>query len=248
MSQRNNQSVSDFLGDGDIKLHKIKTTLCSTKILKEGPGIPLVFFHGFLGNSADWQAVCSYLPHCRCIGVDLPGHGDSPFFPTFDFTPPSSRFHLIGYSMGGRLALQYALRYPDRIGRLIIASAHLGLSSQEERQKRLQTDADWARRLIELPIDEFLKRWYDQPLFANYKPDFSMRRKQNTPALALSLLYYSLGNQSILKVENAIHIVGEKDLKYRTLYPEATIVRESGHVIHLENPKDFAQIIKETVL
>ncbi len=95
---------------------------CSTINLKNGPGIPLVFLHGFLGNSADWEAVLSYLPDCPCFGVDLPGHGSSPFSTTFDFDPPAPKFHLIGYSMGGRLALQYALRYPDRIAGLAIAS------------------------------------------------------------------------------------------------------------------------------
>lgn len=221
---------------------------CSTITLKNGPGIPLVFLHGFLGSSTDWKAVLSYLPDCHCIGVDLPGHGSSPFSPVFDFEPPAPKFHLVGYSMGGRLALQYALRYPDRIARLAIASAHSGLASAEERAKRLKNDGEWAKRLVELPIDEFLKRWYDQPLFATYKVDFSMRRKQNIPDLAASLMHYSLGNQPILNVENAIYIVGEKDTKFRALYPEAIVVMESGHVVHLENPKDFAQIIEENIL
>jgi 2-succinyl-6-hydroxy-2,4-cyclohexadiene-1-carboxylate synthase len=216
--------------------------------LKIGPGIPLVFLHGFLGSSKDWEAVCSYLPPCHCIAVDLPGHGDAPFSPDFDFSIPAPKFHLIGYSMGGRLALQYAKRHPERIEKLVIASAHTGLPSQEERQERLKIDAEWARQLLELPIDEFLKRWYDQPLFENFKPDFSMRRKQNPQELALSLMHYSLGNQPILNLDRAIYIVGEKDLKYRLLHPEAILVLDSGHVVHLENPKEFAKILAEKLL
>lgn len=216
--------------------------------LKKGSGIPLVFLHGFLGRALDWEAVCSYLPSCHCVGVDLPGHGSSPFSPTFEFEPPAPKFHLIGYSMGGRLAMQYALRYPDRIARLAIVSAHPGLSSQAERQQRLKTDAEWAKLLMELPIDEFLKRWYDQPLFAHYKPDFSMRRKQDIPALAKTLMHYSLGNQPILKIENATYIVGEKDPKFRALHPKALIVMNSGHVVHLEKPKELAFCIMEEIL
>jgi 2-succinyl-6-hydroxy-2,4-cyclohexadiene-1-carboxylate synthase len=221
---------------------------CKTILLKKGPGIPLVFLHGFLGNSADWESVCSYLPPCHCIGVDLPGHGSSPFSPTFEFDPPAPKFHLIGYSMGGRLAMQYALRFPERIAQLIIASAHPGLLSVVEKEKRKESDAEWARLLLELPIDEFLRRWYDQPLFKNYKPDFSMRRKQNIPDLAEALVHFSLANQLILHVKNAIHIVGEKDTKFRALNPEAIIVLESGHVIHLEKPESFAQLIAEKIL
>jgi 2-succinyl-6-hydroxy-2,4-cyclohexadiene-1-carboxylate synthase len=221
---------------------------CKTTLLKEGPGIPLVFLHGFLGSSADWQAVCSHLPPCHCIGVDLPGHGDSPFSPTFEFPLPAPKFHLIGYSMGGRLAMQYALHHPDRIAQLFIASAHPGLSSQEEKIQRLKSDTEWAKLLNALPIDEFLKRWYDQPLFANYRPDFSMRRKQNVQALAASLLHYSLGSQPILKMENAIYIVGEKDTKFRALHPKAIIILESGHAVHLEKPKSFALCLTEKIL
>jgi len=221
---------------------------CSIHPLKEGTGVPLVFLHGFLGCSADWKEVVSYLPSWPCFGVDLPGHGTSPFFPVFDFISPAPKFHLIGYSMGGRLALRYALDHPERIEQLFIASAHPGLATSEERKKRLENDARVAKELLELPIDEFLKRWYDQPLFKRYKPDLSMRRKQNILALASTLIHYSLGNQPILRVKNAVYIVGEKDERYRALHPEGILVMESGHVVHLENPKDFAQIIADKIL
>ena len=144
--------------------------------------------------------------------------------------------------------MQYALRYPDRIDQLILVSTHPGLSTKAEKEERLRNDAKWAQMLIELPIDEFLKRWYDQPLFANYKPDFSMRRKQDIPALANALMHYSLGNQPILSIQNAIHIVGEKDAKFRALHPEGIIVMESGHAIHLEQPEELAFCIMEKIL
>ncbi|MBM3183996.1 MAG: alpha/beta fold hydrolase, partial [Chlamydiae bacterium] len=129
---------------------------CSSHILKEGPGTPLVFLHGFLGKSEDWEGVISHLTHCPCIGVDLPGHGLSSFHETFDFSPPAPRFHLIGYSMGGRLAMQYALRFAERIDRLLLIGAHPGLKTEKEKKERLQSDAKWADLLLHLSIDEFL--------------------------------------------------------------------------------------------
>lgn len=150
--------------------------------------------------------------------------------------------------MGGRLAMQYALAHPDRITGLLIASAHPGLEKEEEKQKRLQTDSQWARLLHQLPIDDFLRRWYDQPLFAKHKPDFSMRRKQNIPGLAAALIHYSLGRQPMLSVSNAVHIAGEHDAKFRALHPHALIVPNAGHAVHLDNPEALAQIIEETIL
>lgn len=210
--------------------------------------IPLVFLHGALGNRNDWTQVLSYLPETPCICIDLPGHGDAPFVETFDFAPPAPKFHLIGYSMGGRLAMQYALRHPGRIDKLLIASAHPGLATEEERMKRLESDAKWAKLLMESPIDEFLKRWYDQPVFAGFTPDLSMRRNLNIKEVASALMHFSLGRQPLLQVEKALHVVGERDAKFRALHPDAEIIPDAGHAVHLENPKAFATIIKEKIL
>ncbi len=144
--------------------------------------------------------------------------------------------------------MQYALRHPKRIEKLLIASAHPGLTTEEEKAKRLASDGAWAKLLLESPIDEFLKRWYDQPLFAGFKPDFSMRRNQNIRALASALMHYSLGRQPVLNIEKALHVVGERDKKFRALYPNAAIIPDAGHAVHLENPKAFATIIEEKIL
>ena len=84
--------------------------------LKKASSAPFVFLHGFLGNHNDWKPIADKLPF-HAIALDLPGHGNSPF--TEDFCaallqtladlPP---FHLIGYSMGGRLAAQFAAKHP----------------------------------------------------------------------------------------------------------------------------------------
>jgi len=208
---------------------------------------PLVFLHGFLGRPSDWDPVISYLPPCHSICMELPGHGDSPFVKTFHLHLPYQKFHLIGYSMGGRLALQYASQFPEKIASLIILSAHPGLQTLEEKEKKLEEDTKWAKKLLNLPIDEFLSQWYDQPLFQSYKPDFSMRRNHNPKALAAALLHYSLSKQTFYKPSHALYLVGEKDQKYRSLYPEATLIPGAGHAVHLENPKAVATVIQQRI-
>ena len=143
--------------------------------------------------------------------------------------------------------MQYAHRYPERIDRLIIASAHPGLMSEEAKKKRHNEDAKWAEKLLHLPIDEFLKHWYDQSVFAGFCPDFSLRRNQNKPDLVQALMHYSLANQPLLHIEKAMHVVGERDLKYRAIHPNAIVIPNAGHAIHLENPKAFANCIQEII-
>lgn len=211
--------------------------MLSSTILKKGRGIPLVFLHGFLGTSADWESVCSHLPECHCIGFDLPGHGKSPFMENFDI--PLSQFHLIGYSMGGRLAL----RIPkEKVASLTLLSTHPGLKTEEEKQERLKRDTEWAKLLFELSIEEFLKRWYNQPLFKPFVPELSMRKQQNIPALAASLMHYSLAKQPRYEIDHVL--VGERDEKFRSLFQNPIVIPHAGHAIHLETPKAVAEIIQ----
>lgn len=217
--------------------------MLASKILNTGSGTPIVFLHGFLGTAVDWEPVCSFLPACPCIGFDLPGHGNSPFVE--DFTIAVPLFHLVGYSLGGRLALAYAAKHPEQIASLTLMSVHPGLKTEEEKQARLASDQEWAQLLFQLPIDEFLLKWYDHPLFKPFKPDLSMRKQQNIPHLAAALVYYSLAKQPRYEIDGVL--IGERDVKFRALYKQPILIPNAGHMVHLENPKAIAQIIKGIV-
>jgi 2-succinyl-6-hydroxy-2,4-cyclohexadiene-1-carboxylate synthase len=225
--------------------------------LKQGSGTPLVFLHGFLGSHRDWENVVRELGS-TCIAFDLPGHGASPFDKDFDSlflkgVRDLESFHLIGYSMGGRLAAQFAARHPEKIKRLTLLSTHPGLKSFEERKRRLEQDAALAKKIVTIPIDDFLEEWYDQPLFRTLvsKMDIrSMRQNQNREALAKALVAFSLGRhlgrhlgRQKVALPKATSLVGEHDEAYRIHYRdlEHTVIPDAGHAIHLENPREVAR-------
>jgi 2-succinyl-6-hydroxy-2,4-cyclohexadiene-1-carboxylate synthase len=210
--------------------------MLASKVLKKGPGLPIVFLHGFLGTAADWESVCSYLPPSYCIGFDLPGHGQSPFTEEVDI--PLPRFHLVGYSMGGRIALALAAKHPEKIASLTLMSVHPGLHSDEEKKNREVTDRYWADLLLQLPIDKFLLDWYSQPIFKPFVPDLSMRKNQNVSELAKALIHYSLSKQPYYPIEGVL--VGERDEKFRKLYEHPVLIANAGHMVHLENPQAVA--------
>lgn len=212
---------------------------------------PLLFFHGILGTSADWTAVVECLSEFACFGVDLPGHGTTPFTEHFFEELPCFQepVHLIGYSLGGRLAMQYAVRFPEKIASLTIMSAHFGLTDPEEKKRRLAIDETWAKQFLEDPIDEVLQRWYDQPLFRTLRVDLSMRKKQNVAGLAQTFVHYSVAGQPFVQPQNALYLVGEYDLKYRELYQSVPheIIPGAGHAVHLENPRAVAIAIRRYI-
>jgi 2-succinyl-6-hydroxy-2,4-cyclohexadiene-1-carboxylate synthase len=237
------------------------------------------FFHGFMGSCADWDGVIdSLLDQHHCIAFDLPGHGESQVArgaeaPDMAGTAKAvmeawdsmgvARSSLVGYSMGGRLALYMALKHKDRIVRTALESASPGLPTEEERAARRKRDDALAAALEDSPVEAFVRWWYEQPLFATIKSDpvrferLVRARMQNNPrGLAASLRALGLGAQPSLWEQLGtnrvplLFLAGELDDKYksvaremqaRTPLSKAQIVSGCGHNIHFENPAEYSR-------
>lgn len=242
----------------------------------------LVFLHGFLGSLKDWDYHISQLKDkFRCISIDLPGHGRSiklEFEDCYNFKVGSAsiidildsnnvdKCVLVGYSMGGRLALFLAVEYPDRFKGLVIESASPGLKSEKERNKRYRDDLKLANGLSSSTLELFLQRWYDQPIFSSLKnhPDFTdlmnTRMRNNPTELARLLRNMSIGCQPDLwsKWESikipSLLIAGEYDRKFIGIlsemercstYSRMKIIADSGHNIHFENKNTYSKTLKK---
>jgi 2-succinyl-6-hydroxy-2,4-cyclohexadiene-1-carboxylate synthase len=214
----------------------------------------LIFLHGFLGSKEDFIPLTDHLKgdfHCCAPDLTTP----TSILEALRQLQPLPTF-LIGYSMGGRVALQLAAQ--AKMCKLILLSAHPGLTSEKElAQKRIE-DSNWAKLLETLPLPEFLERWYAQPLFATLKskqtlfePLLQRRLLINPSAHANLLKKFGLGSQiSLVLPTEATFIYGEEDLKYsnlsHTLPPSWKKIKiaGSGHAVHLENPEACAEHIR----
>lgn len=235
---------------------------------------PVCFLHGFMGSSADWQPLVDALSRdAYCLTVDLPGHGQSLHGPNHVYTMEGatqaladvlddagvSQCSLVGYSMGGRVALYFSIFHPGRVRRLGLESASPGLSNGEERVQRRFLDDERADR-IQDDLDAFLRDWYRQPLFASLArhgliEEMVAERRANDPdELARALRGLSPGEQpslwdrlSDLSVP-ALVLTGELDEKYRRITRETAhringarqvVVPDAGHNVHAERPQAF---------
>ncbi|MGA7931939.1 MAG: 2-succinyl-6-hydroxy-2,4-cyclohexadiene-1-carboxylate synthase, partial [Kovacikia sp.] len=176
----------------------------------------VLFLHGFMGSSQDFERVISQLAdQFCCLAIDLPGHGKTQVQGKDEQYAMSetakavvdwldqrdvSQCSLVGYSMGGRLALYLAIEFAERFPRTVLESASPGLKTEQERQTRLQHDRLLADRL-EADFPAFLVHWYNQPLFQSLQQHaefghMQWLRSQNRPhELAKSLRYLSTGQQ-----------------------------------------------------
>lgn len=244
-------------------------------------GTDLVLLHGFMGSSASWgTAVVDGLASTgrSPILVDLPGHGRhagvvAPWRFTVEAVAADilgyatkSPVDLVGYSMGGRLALDFALAYPDRVRRLVIESGSPGLETEEERARRRADDEELAKRLEVEGIESFVDHWEDLPLFESQKalpPDVRAghrvgRLRNHAPSLAAALR--GLGAGSLPSHWGALSrcalptliLAGELDTRYvgigermqaRMPNAQLVVVRGAGHTVHLENPAAWVEAV-----
>jgi 2-succinyl-6-hydroxy-2,4-cyclohexadiene-1-carboxylate synthase len=202
--------------------------------------------------------------------VDLPGHGrEAERSDPSSFTLEALLAHLgragdwptdvVGYSMGGRIALHFAAAFSDRVRRLVLESASPGLASEPERAARRAADEALAAELLSGGIERFVDGWEARPLFeSRARLDALVRagqralRLQSDPsALAAALRGFGTGALPSLwgrlpeVAAPTLLVVGALDGKFVEIaarmaraMPDARVVEvpHAGHTVHLERP------------
>jgi 2-succinyl-6-hydroxy-2,4-cyclohexadiene-1-carboxylate synthase len=241
----------------------------------------LVMLHGFISDQQAFNEHVRVLQETlNILTVDLPGHGqdDSDTNQTWDFSFISNEldevlklfkdYHLFlhGYSMGGRIALYYAIESKMKLTGLIIESTSPGIEALEDRNERQQVDQARAKVLEIAGLEIFVNDWEKLPLFyTQYELDKSikkairdMRLRQNPLRLAKTLRDYGTGQMPNLwpklnqiKVPTCI-IVGILDGKFCKIAKrmetmiqntELNEVEQSGHTVHVEEFTEFDRIV-----
>jgi 2-succinyl-6-hydroxy-2,4-cyclohexadiene-1-carboxylate synthase len=208
------------------------------------------------------------------IAPDIRGHGAAgcaipvtlgAVIADLESAAPHGGFTLVGYSMGGRIALHLALAMPGRVRRLVLIGASPGIAEPARRAERRRSDDRLARELEGSSIEEFARFWARTPVLAGLPDDVLIRvhadRLRSTPAglaealrgLGTGALPALWGRLGELRMPVTL-VVGERDEKFTAIAREmaeligdadVVSVPGAGHAVHLEAPDRVAAIIAE---
>ena len=224
---------------------------------------PFVFLlHGFTGSSADWIDIIPGLSEkFSYAAIDLIGHGKSDSPTNVDIYTSNSivqqlnevfkyftedKFFLIGYSMGGRAALSYAVQFADKLSGLVLESTSAGIADENLRNERRQSDEKVIKLIEEKPIEEFIEFWLNQDLFA------SLRKlpKDKFEQIKISKAYPELVSGSKLKIKKIGLINSLKGFGTGVMpafHDKVHLIKCNTLLITGELDKKFTQINSELV-
>lgn len=245
----------------------------------DGKGKPFFLLHGFSEDCTTWCKIG--FPEYTSYRIDLIGHGktDKPDeqkyyrletileqMHTLIHSLTSVKYSIMGYSMGGRIALAYACKYSAEIDRLILESSGVGLTNEFQRLKRLQSDFLLSERIIKNGIHWFQEYWAGLEIFdtqrklsADVCNEIQQRRLRNSPEALANILtgcgqgvfpYY--GDKLHQLPMPILYISGGLDKKYSKIGEQLAKgsfnvkfvqIENAGHNVHLEQPNDFQKTV-----
>ena len=248
-----------------------------------GAGEPLLLLHGFTGRGTSWGGhATAFARRFRVIVVDLPGHGRSgtaeparmtiermaddlaSLLRHLDATPA----HVLGYSMGARLALRLAVAHQDVVRHLVLESPTAGIADAADRAARRSADASLADRLEREGTAGFVTTWERNPVFASHAAlapavvarQRAIRLSNDPTSLAASLRGAGQGTMEPLHDRlgtiraPTLVIAGALDDRGRLRATQVAegisgarlaIIDGAGHTPHLEQPLRFRRLALE---
>ncbi len=241
---------------------------------RHGQGEPLVILHGLFGTLDNWGAQIKTLSeHFDVIATDLRNHGRSPHSDEMSYRVMSNdllelldhlqleRINLMGHSMGGKAAMQFALDHPERVERLIVVDIAPvryppnhnevieGLKQIDLPQLKSRSEAD--RTLSDYVDSAATRAFLLKNLYRNEHKQFAWRMnlpilEQHYPEIAAAPEGTTYAGPALfIKGGESDYLLAEHQQPIQQLFPNASfkIIAGAGHLPHVEKPAIFTRLV-----
>jgi pimeloyl-ACP methyl ester carboxylesterase len=243
---------------------------------KSGTGHPLIILHGLLGSLDNWQTIANKLQNGFIVYLlDQRNHGKSLHTQEHSYKLMAEDLmefyqqqnilsaHVLGHSMGGKTAMQFALNYPEKVNKLIVVD--MGIKNYPPKQReifdalfsielsKIRYRADAEKILLE-KINDFTTRQFIlknlsrntnrtyqwkfnlQSLHKNYESEINALVTGNSPFT---------GKVMFIRGEKSDYILNDDWLEIQNLFPNSklTTVKDAGHWVHADKPAELSNII-----
>lgn len=241
-------------------------------------GSPVLVLHGLFGSLSNWGWHCKQLAEQYAVyGVDLRNHGDSPHSGQLDYQVMAEDVReliirlglksccIVGHSMGGKVAMQLALSFPDLVEKLVVvdiapvsypedADGHMNVLAAMDAVK---LDAIKSRTEAEVTLEDYIpeeatRKFVLTNLVRNKEGLFGWRLgkdsiRKNYPALRAELVATQSFSKPVMFVKGSLsnYIKTEHEGQIKELFPAASVklIMNAGHWLHAEQPQALQKIL-----
>ena len=241
-------------------------------------GPPLLILHGLLGAGGNWHTLSreAFSDAFHVYAIDLRNHGRSPHSDVFDYPAMAGDVeelierenlapaHVLGHSMGGKVAMQLALDHPELVDRLVVADvAPKGYPPHHETILEALRELDLACYESRKDIDRFLaKRVASRPVRQfllknlNYDGEGGYRWTMNLEAIHQNYDHVSAGLKAegsfggpalFIRGAQSDYVADEDREQIKQAFPRArlTTLKGAGHWLHADQPAAFAETVMQ---
>jgi len=241
-------------------------------------GAPVLVLHGLFGSLSNWGWHCKQLAQQYAVyGVDLRNHGDSPHSDQLDYQVMAEDVRqlivrlglesccIVGHSMGGKVAMQLALSFPDLIEKLVIvdiapvsypedADGHMNVLAAMDAVKLGEIKS---RTQAEVTIEDYIpqevtRKFLLTNLVRNKEGSFEWRLdkdsiRKNYANLRAELIATMSFLKPVLFIKGSLspYIKPEHEAQIKELFPAASVklLMGAGHWLHAEKPQALQKIL-----
>lgn len=240
-----------------------------------GQGQPLILLHGLFGSSDNWGTIAKHFSqHYQVISLDLRNHGRSPHHASQSYSDMAADLaalyntlgldsaHLLGHSLGGKVAMQFATQYPKRLNKLMIVDMAMRAYADEHThlidammaldlsniQSRHEADKALSSAISNKMVRQFL-------LMNLKKTDSALHwrinlpaLKANYPALQQTVCEYTTYDQPCLFIrgERSDYVQQSDIEQIKKHFTNAQFTSlPAGHWVHAEQPQLFIEKVSQ---